>query len=183
MKVLAVLGSPHKNGPTTTITKELLRGAKEAGHEIVEYYVDDMLIKGCKACGYCKEHMVDCIIKDDMIPYWKDFHECGALIVSSPNYCAQITGPMLTFMNRHYCMLKMRPEGNIVRVHPGIKLVGIFSQGAQDPNRYIENYKWYLSDFENKDMLLQDILVHTSAMSYEPGSEIMLRAYELGKSL
>ena len=80
MKVLAVLGSPHKNGPTTTITKELLRGAKEAGHEIVEYYVDDMLIKGCKACGYCKEHMVDCIIKDDMIPYWKDFHECGALI-------------------------------------------------------------------------------------------------------
>ena len=29
MKVVAVLGSPHKDGPSTVIAKEVLRGAKE----------------------------------------------------------------------------------------------------------------------------------------------------------
>ena len=55
MKVLAVIGSPHKNGPSSTITNEILNGAKAAGHEIKVYNINEMDIKGCQACGYCKE--------------------------------------------------------------------------------------------------------------------------------
>ena len=33
MKLVAVLGSPHPNGPSSTLSKEVIRGAKEAGWE------------------------------------------------------------------------------------------------------------------------------------------------------
>lgn len=179
MKVIAVLGSPHKDGASSTIAKEVLRGAEDAGHEIVIYNINDMNINGCQGCGYCKNNRADCIIDDDLKTYWKDLHECGALIVSSPNYCAQVTGPMITFMNRHHCL--MMSDGP--RIKPGIKLVGVFSQGYDKQDAYLNNYKWYLHDFEARKMELQDIIIHTSQMPYDSESEIMKKAYNIGKNL
>ena len=183
MKVVAVLGSPRKDSASSTIAREVLRGAEAAGHEVVIYNLNDMNVKGCQACGYCKKNYADCILNDDLKPYWKDLHEAGALIVSEPNYCSQINGPMITYMNRHYCLVSSLPDKAPVRVHPGIKLVGVFSQGYSKADAYLDNYKWFLGDFENRDMVLQDILVHAGDMPYDEGSEIMVRAYELGKSL
>ncbi len=179
MKVVAVLGSPHRNGPSSTIAEEVLRGAKEAGHEVVIYHINDMNIKGCQACGYCKNNRADCILDDDLRAYWKDLHECGALVVSAPNYCAQVAGPMITYMNRHYCL--MMRDGP--RIRPGIKLVGVFSQGQQDQDMYRENYKWYLHDFEERRMVLTDMIIHTSQTPYDRESEIMKKAYQIGNAL
>ena len=114
-----------------------------------------------------------------MAPYWRDLHECGALVLAAPNYCSQLPGPMITFMNRHYCL--MMKDGP--RLHPGIKLAGVFSQGYTRKDAYPDAYKWYLHDFEARGMLLQDILIHTSALPADPGSELMQRAYRLGRSL
>ncbi|MGN0316036.1 MAG: flavodoxin family protein [Fusicatenibacter sp.] len=179
MKVVAVLGSPKKDGASSTIAKEILRGAEEAGHEVVIYDINDMNMKGCQACGYCKQNRVDCILNDDLMPYWKDLHECGVLVLASPNYCSQVAGPMITFMNRHYCL--MMSDGP--RIKPGIKLIGVFSQGNQQPDTYLDNYKWYLNDFEARKMQLHELIIHTSAMPYDKESEIIKRAYEIGKAL
>ena len=175
MKVVAVLGSPHPDGPSSTIAKEVIRGAKDAGHEVVIYQIDDIDFKGCRDCGYCKQH--------GLKPYWKDLHECGALIVSAPNYASNVRGDMITYMNRHYCLFTIKDGNFTLRIHPGIKLVGIFSQGNSDPEAYMDNYKWFLGDFQNRAMELQDILVHTGGMPLDPDSEIMTKAYKLGKEL
>lgn len=140
MKIVAVLGSPKKDSVSSAIAKEVLRGAEEAGHDIVIYNINDMNIKGCQACGYCKKHHVDCILEDDLSQYWKDLHECGALILASPNYCAQVSGPMITFMNRHYCL--MMSDGP--RIKPGIKLVGVFSQGNRKQDAVVCVVRIYL---------------------------------------
>ena len=180
MKVVAVLGSPHADGPSSVIAREVLRGAKDAGHEVVEYVINDMNLRGCQACGTCKAQKVDCILQDDLQPYWKDLHECGALVVAAPNYCSQVSGPMITYMNRHYCLITK--DG--VRVHPGIKLVGIFSQGAGQRYESAEKaYDWFLHDFQNRDMVLHAKIVHTGADSLEADGEIMKQAYEAGRSL
>ena len=183
MKVVAVLGSPHPDGPSSTIAKEVIRGAKDAGHEVVIYQIDDIDFKGCRDCGYCKQHDADCILDDGLKPYWKDLHECGALIVSAPNYASNVRGDMITYMNRHYCLFTIKDGNFTLRIHPGIKLVGIFSQGNSDPEAYMDNYKWFLGDFQNRAMELQDILVHTGGMPLDPDSEIMTKAYKLGKEL
>lgn len=86
---------------------------------------------------------------------------------------------MIAYMNRHYCLI-----ADEVRVHPGIKLVGVFSQGAKERYEAAEKeYDWFLKDFQNKDMVLHAKIVHTGSDSWEPGSEIMKNAYEAGKSL
>lgn len=179
MKVIAVLGSPREKSASSALAREVLRGAADAGHEVVIYSVNDMNLKGCQACGYCKDNRADCVIDDDLKPYWQDLHGCGALVLASPNYCSQVTGPMITFMNRHYCL--MMKDGP--RVHPGIKLVGVFSQGYSKVDAYTDAYRWYLHDFEARGMLLQDVLIHTGGTLPEPDSELMQRAYRIGKEL
>ena len=179
MKVVAVLGSPHKNGPSSTIARAVLKGAQEAGHEVVVYELNEMNVRGCQACGYCKSHWSDCILDDDLKPYWKDLQEAGALVLAAPNYCSQINGPMITYMNRHYCL--MMRDG--VRIHPGIKVIGVFSQGGPDPERAMPAYKWFLGDFEARKMVVQDIIVHTSAIPWDENSEIIQRAIAAGKAL
>lgn len=180
MKVVAVLGSPHKNGASSEIAREVLRGAKDAGHEVVEYVINDMNVRGCQGCGVCKQEKTDCIIQDDLQPYWKDLHECGALVVAAPNYCSQINGPMITYMNRHYCLITWESGP---RIHSGIKLVGVFSQGAERYEAADKAYDWFLRDFQNRDMVLHAKIVHTGNDSYEEGSEILKQAYEAGRSL
>ena len=105
---------------------------------------------------------------------------CGALVVSSPIYASQICGPMITFMNRHYCLLDRDWK---VRIHPGIKLVGVFSQGNSDPEAYRTQCNWYLCDFQNRDMILVDMLIHAGDQPLMPAGEPMRRAYSIGKDL
>ncbi len=183
MKVVAVLGSPHPDGPSSTLAREVLRGALDAGHEVVVYELNKMNFKGCQGCGYCKANDKDCIYDDDLKPYWKDLHESGALVVSAPNYCSQVSGDMITYMNRHYCMIGMKDGKSFVRLHPGIKLVGVFSQGNPDKEGYKAAYTWYLNDFQNRDMVLEKMIVTTRRDELKPGEGLMLEAYETGRNL
>lgn len=180
MKIVAVIGSPHKNGPSSLITQEILRGAKDAGHSAVIYRINEMDVKGCQACGFCKANYKDCRLNDDLKPYWNDLHECDVLIVSSPNYCSYVTGPMMTYMNRHYCLIM--PDGTTTVKKPK-ELIGVFSQGQDQVNLYLDHYEEYLRDFEARNMKLKDIIIHTKEMPFDENSEIMHRAYQLGLTL
>lgn len=181
MKVVAVIGSPRENGASVKVVNQMITGAKEAGHEVVVYDVNKMNIHGCMACGYCRANNADCIQNDDMKQYFDDLHSCGALIVSAPNYYAQVAGPMITFMNRHYCMTTADKK---TRLTPGIKLVGVFSQGAPEKfGKYDETYKWYLSTFLAKEMKLEGMFVIGGDSDLSPEGKIMTDAYETGKNL
>ncbi|MDR2515441.1 MAG: flavodoxin family protein [Christensenellaceae bacterium] len=180
MKVLAVLGSPHESGPSSILAREVLRGAQKKGHEVKIYEVNKMNLRGCQGCGVCKRGSVDCVVEDDLQAYWKELHECGALIVSAPNYSSQVCGPMITYMNRHYCLLDQDWK---LRLHPGVKLVGVFAQGQADKEKYRAYYDWYLADFQNRAMDLQGVLIHARGDGLEAGDELMQRAYALGGSL
>jgi multimeric flavodoxin WrbA len=180
MKVVAVLGSPRENGFSSTLAREVLRGATDAGHQVVVYEVNKMDIKGCQGCRYCKENDAGCVVQDDLVPYWKDLHACGALVVSGPNYASQVCGPMITFMNRHFSLLDRDWK---VRIHPGIKLVGVFSQGNSDADAYTAQYGWYLNDFQNRDMQLVDTLIHAGDQPLISDGELMRRAYRVGRNL
>lgn len=182
MKVVAVLGSPRKGSRSNALTLRLLEGAKAAGHEIVTYYINDMHVMGCQACRYCKDHCVDCILEDDLKPYWKDLHECGALIVSAPNYCSQVSGPMITYMNRHYCILDKNFQ---TRLTPGkIKLIGVLAQNRPVSDRAVmPAFDWYLHDFENRKMVLTDKFLIGGDSDLSPDGPLMQRAYAAGLAL
>lgn len=116
-----------------------------------------------------------------MESYFQDLRESGALIVTSPNYYSQIAGPMITFMNRHYCLSDKERKS---RLQPGVKLIGIFAQGApENYEKYQANYDWYLNTFLSKDMELAGKIVAGGDSDLSEDGEIMKRAWQIGNSL
>jgi len=182
MLVLAAKGSPRSEGKTNRVIDELLRGAKDAGHEVKVYNIGNMAIKGCQACYACKDGVTDCVIPDDLQPYFGDLHNAGALIVGATNYASGVCGQMVSFMNRHYCLVD---EPRNVHVPPGIKVIGVFGQGRPDKTAYMDVYKWFMSDFERRHMELVDIIVASGSgrQGLPDGDELLVKAYELGKGL
>ena len=180
MKIVAVLGSPRAESASSKIVKAILKGAETNGHESVIYEASKINLKGCQACGLCKKNEIDCVQNDDLKTYWNELHSADVLIVSSPNYHATICGPMVSFLNRHYCLCK---KDRTLRLQGAKKLIGVFSQGNTDIDGYKNAYDWYLSRFTAYGMELQDIIIHTEQIPVTDDSDIIKRAYELGKKL
>lgn len=181
MKITVVLGSPRDRSISTQIAMKLIEGAKDAGHKVKIYRVNEMELSGCYGCGCCRKYDTDCVIEDDMEAYYQDLRESGALVVTAPNYYSQPAGPMITFMNRHYCLSDKDKKS---RLQPGIKLVGIFAQGAPaDYEKYLPHYDWYLGTFLSRDMEFAGRIIAGGDSDVSEDSEIMQKAYALGKSL
>lgn len=178
MKITMVLGSPRSNSISTQLAMRFADGAKEAGHDVSIYNINEMDIMGCQACGCCRKYDTDCVIDDDMEGYFKELRESGALVITSPNYYSQIAGPMITFMNRHYCLLD---KDRNPRLEDRKKLFAFFAQGAPEGNeKYISNYEWYTETFTTKNMELVKLL--TAGGNSDMGS-LLTEAYEAGKKL
>ena len=47
MKILGIVGSPHKNGTTDMLVSEVLRGAKDSGGEIQKINLSEKKIEYC----------------------------------------------------------------------------------------------------------------------------------------
>ena len=54
MKVLAINGSPRKNGNTAALLKQAMDGAKSQGAETRRIDLYSLNYKGCISCFYCK---------------------------------------------------------------------------------------------------------------------------------
>ena len=179
MRLIAVLGSPHEEGGSNTVAHEVIKGAKQVGYEVIVYDANTMNIRGCQGCMYCRQNNADCNLEDDLKQYWQQLHDADALLVAAPVYASQICGPMITYMNRHYCLL----NGGKPRIHAGIKLVGVFSQGRTDLAGYDSVYDWYLGDFENRDMQLVEKLVHSPRMDEAEKEALLKHAFDVGLNL
>jgi multimeric flavodoxin WrbA len=179
VNVIVVMGSPRRNGKTAALVREVVRGAEAAGHTVKQYDVNDMNVRGCQGCRECRNRGTDCILDDDLKPYWRDLHEAGALVVAAPNYAATVCGPMITYMNRHFCILD--PNGKS-RLRPGLRLIGLFSQGNPDREKYLGAYDWYLKDFEHRDMVRHGVVIN-AGRSPDADPEQLTLAYRLGNTL
>lgn len=178
MKITMVLGSPREDSISTKMAESFAKGAEENGHEIVTYKINEMDVMGCQACGCCRKYDTDCVIEDDLEEYFEDLRESGALVVTAPNYYSQVAGPMITFMNRHYCLMD---KDKNPRLEYTKKVYGFFAQGAPEGfERYMPNYEWYMSTFTTKNMELGKLLICGGNSDVEA---FIKEAYELGKKL
>lgn len=64
MKILVLTGSPRKNGNSGTLADFLIRGAKEAGHEVVRFDCAFRKVHPCIACNRCGMNG-PCVFQDD----------------------------------------------------------------------------------------------------------------------
>ncbi len=99
MKVIAVIGSPRKNGNTEQLAAHALKAVAEEGlaTEIVSLAGKD--IRGCTACLACAKKE-DCSVKDDLMPVYAKMKSADGIILASPVYYGSCTALLKGLMER-----------------------------------------------------------------------------------
>lgn len=103
MKIIAVNGSPRKNGNTAELIESALAGACDGGAETKRVDLYAMDYKGCASCFYCKRKDVQhgtCALRDALSPLLEELKEADAVILGSPIYYDNITSGMAAFLER-----------------------------------------------------------------------------------
>jgi multimeric flavodoxin WrbA len=104
MKMMAINGSPRKNGNTATLLNKALEGAAAEGAETEMVHLYDLNFKGCISCFACKriggKSYGRCAVKDALTPVLDMVPQADAIILGSPVYFGNVTGEMRSFMER-----------------------------------------------------------------------------------
>ena len=100
VNILAIIGSPRKNGNINKIAKEILKGANENGHKIELINLYDYDIKPCLGCWSCVQKE-NCIIEDDFEAIFNKIKNADIIVLGSPVYWANVSGMMKNFFDRH----------------------------------------------------------------------------------
>ena len=88
-KIIAINGSPRRNGNTAELLQHALRGASDAGAETELVHLYSLKFTGCLSCFYCKRKDVAhgvCAVKDDLAPVLERVRQADALIMGTPIY-------------------------------------------------------------------------------------------------
>jgi multimeric flavodoxin WrbA len=143
MKVIAINGSPKKEGNTfqalTMIGDELQTGGID--FEII--HVGHKLIHGCLACGKCAINKdEECSIKSDDINKWiQKLKMADGIILGSPVYFSGIAGSMKCFLDRVFYV--SGSNGNLFRHKVGASVVALRRSGGSatfdSMNHYLTN--------------------------------------------
>lgn len=128
MFLLAIYGSPRKNGNTDLMTDSFIEGALlEAKIDLERIYIRDLGISGCQACGYCDKHGV-CLQRDDMQEVYPLLEKAERIVIASPIYFYGISGQAKLFVDRSQALfmrkLKNKSEGRLTA--PGVARKGFF---------------------------------------------------------
>ena len=99
MKVLLINGSPHKKGCTNRALKEVAKILNKEGIDTEIFFVGNIDIRGCMACGKCRK-IHKCILNDVVNEASLKFQECDGIVIGSPTYYASINGTLKSFLDR-----------------------------------------------------------------------------------
>ena len=102
MKVIAINGSPKKEGNTFHALKMVGDELIANGIDFSILHIGHKMIHGCIACNKCAENRDEkCSIKTDDLNKWiQQIKEADGIILGSPVYYSGIAGTMKCFLDR-----------------------------------------------------------------------------------
>ena len=184
-KVVIVMGSPRKNGNSTTLAQRVAKGAEAAGAEVESFYLHEMDIKPCDACDICREDSSkDCVINDDMQNLYPKLRQADALVIASPIYFFTVAAQTKLFLDRCYALGGPQEKENALK---GKRIGIVLTYGDSDP---------FNSGAVNAMRTFQDAFAYIGSpivsMVYGSASkageikanrDLMEKAYKLGEQL
>ena len=186
--IIAIYGSPRRKGNTATLTKEAVRGARDAGANVEEFVLRDLKISPCLEIYACKEQG-ECAIKDDFQMLRDKILSAKGLILASPIFFYSVSAHTKMVMDR-FQSLWVRKYWIDERPYDqrNFKRKGLFiSVGATKGKRLFEgavlSMKYF---FDTLDMALWRTLTYRGIdLEGEVNNypEHLTEAYESGKDL
>ena len=98
-RVLAVLGSPRRDGNTDTLAAEFLRGAAAAGFEPRYIVPTDLGMSPCDGLNQCFK-TGECVILDGMNEAYGDVLGASHILIATPVYFMGPPGSLKSFIDR-----------------------------------------------------------------------------------
>ncbi len=99
MRLLAIFGSPRRNGFSSRLHEELIIPFKERGFFIDRVYSYEADVKPCTGCGWCREHK-SCLINDGMTEIYSLIKSADIISISSPLYFSSFPSPLKAIIDR-----------------------------------------------------------------------------------
>ncbi len=90
-KVLVISSSLRKGGNSDTLADEFIKGAKEAGNDIVKINLADKNIAFCKGCLSCQKTQ-KCVIGDDANEIARIMMTSDVIAFATPVYYYGMSG-------------------------------------------------------------------------------------------
>ena len=143
MKVIAINGSPKKEGNTfhaLTIVGDELHAA---GIEFEILHIGHKLLHGCTACGKCAENKDEkCSFGADDLNQWiQTIKAADGLIIGSPVHYSGIGGTMKCFLDRLFYV--SGSNGNLLRHKVGAAVVAVRRTGGSATLDHLYHYLTY----------------------------------------
>jgi multimeric flavodoxin WrbA len=185
-KVTILIGSPRKKGSTAILAAEAERGLKEQGVETDTVFLNDLKIKGCQACYWCKKNDVaECAVKDDMQKIHTLMQRSDGIIVASPIYFAGVTAQTKAWLDRLFPYIGMNLSP---KMPAGKKVSFIFTQNQPDGRLFDTPIRTFmqmvgLTGLVVKDFMLACDLDAGVKLPVEERKDLMKQAYRIGKDL
>ena len=165
MKVIAINGSPRKDGNTAAALKMMSEELEKENIDVEIIHIGGENIRGCKGCFYCTaSENNQCVIKDDPVnEIALKMREADGLILGSPTYYAGISGTMKCFLDRvfftssRYFKYKVGTSVAVVRRAGGVDVTHQLdnflnlSEIITPPSQY-----WMIGYGREKGEVLQD---------------------------
>ena len=106
MKIIALQGSPRKKGNTAKVLSWVEEELVALGHDVESIFLNTKNLKGCLACGKCKEQAdaVVCIQKDDIPEILEKMTGAGLVVFASPLYFWGVSAQLKTVIDRTYSL-------------------------------------------------------------------------------
>ena len=187
-KIVIFNGSPRSDGNTITLLNLVAKGARDAGAEVEFYTLFKMKFMACQGCFGCRTQSA-CVIQDELSDALQKVIEADAVVVGSPIYHMQMTGPVKNLYDRFFPLADIAFDPHITykpRFAPK-QMVTVYSQGDPDPATYESYFDFTaLTLFPAFGLELVDNIVCTRAWDPEAADRdgaLKIRAYEAGKAL
>lgn len=133
MKVLAVNGSPHRDGCTAAAIRLVAEELEKQGIDVETVHVGKELLHGCTACGSCRK-TGKCIFDDVVNECIEKSKSADGIILGSPVYYSGIAGTMKSFLDRFFY------AGPHLDYKVGTSVVSARRAGVVDTFHQINNY-------------------------------------------
>ncbi len=131
MKVVALNGSPRKEGNTRDAINIVLEELKKEGIETEYLQLGGLDIKGCKACYKCFELKNNrCIQKDELNGFIEKMISADGIIIGSPTYFANVSTEVKALIDR--AGLVARANDHLFKRKVGSAVVSFRRAGGTD---------------------------------------------------
>ncbi|MBR5998013.1 MAG: flavodoxin family protein [Deltaproteobacteria bacterium] len=124
LKLVAIHGSPRRNGHSSRLLAAAIHGARTAGACVEELFPDTLRLAPCREDYGCA---IDghCLIDDDFRQIANQLEHCHGLMVASPVFFGTVPAPLKLLIDRCQCfwVRKYRLHDTALRQRPALVIV------------------------------------------------------------